>query len=156
MLVLNLFPIQRSLSLQQRAYKSLILVLNLFPIQRTFSLPTNRYQTLFLCWPCLYSFIIIIFIQESTKQLTMKKLPIVVCFHFKVTSATDYYCHSNYWDLNFRVEFIHDVMLQVHLKDPAWENWLPNNNYTSSQGHCFVHLCQTLSWQCIFQPMNCD
>ena len=86
----------------------LILVLNLFPIQRTFLLPTNRYQTLFLCWPCLYSFIIIIFIQESTKQLTMKKLPIVVCFHFKVASATDYYCHSNYWDLNFRVEFIHD------------------------------------------------
>ena len=56
--------------------------------------------------------------QESTKRLTMKKLPIVVCFHFKVIVMT-----------------MRDV-----LTSPLFKVILPHSTKVPTIGSCFDHV----------------
>jgi len=91
----------------QHVWKSLIVlcILLLFNVFFRFTRPEHLGSSAKIKCSGCHSY------QESTKQLTMKKLPIVACFHLKVSSqgadrAQDVYSSFKGWDRRCVQEFI--------------------------------------------------
>ena len=70
-----------------------------------------RYSNALYCMFC--------FTQESTKRLTMKKLPIVVCFHFKVIVREDNLGFDNFYNAKksfYAIDCSHPLYLRMQEK----------------------------------------